>query len=236
MKPGHIVQKLYPAINQCQILDAEVLKREKPQFVRQLNSLKIQFNKEFQILIYELSTIPQEVLLRGFMGEPTQHQSRRVSAYFMELQMEVSNKIAKLTDINNDIATRYVRIMCKIDYADLAVPTVRPNQGAAVQPSRSKYQPNPTFLEQGGNKGRTQPWYTTASDLMTKSDITIITEWLHSGGPYTQYSDPARFLKLLLDEETGRVLNTMLLDQCTVDNYYISVKSIVDTLDNLISS
>ena len=171
------MQKLYPAINQCQILDAEVLKREKPQFVRQLNSLKIQFNKEFQILIYELSTIPQEVLLRGFMGEPTQHQSRRVSAYFMELQMEVSNKIAKLTDIDNDIATRYAGIMCKIDYADLAVPTVRPNQGAAVQPSRSKYQPNPTFLEQGGNKGRTQPWYTTASDLMTKLDITIITEW-----------------------------------------------------------
>ena len=30
MKPGHIVQKLSPAINQCEFLDAEVLKREKP--------------------------------------------------------------------------------------------------------------------------------------------------------------------------------------------------------------
>ena len=84
MKPGHIVQKLYPAISQCEILDAEVLKREKPQLVRQLNSLKLQFDKEFQTLIEELSSIPQEVLLRGFMGEPSQHQSCRVSAYFMD--------------------------------------------------------------------------------------------------------------------------------------------------------
>ena len=50
------------------------------------------------------------------------------------------------------------------------------------------------------------------------------------------YSDPARFLKLLLDEETGRVLNTMLLDKCTVDDRYISVEDIMDTLDKLISS
>ena len=72
-KPGYIVQKLYPAINQCEILDAETLKREKPQLVWQLNSLKFQFDKEFQTLIKEISSIPQEVLLRGFIGEPTQH-------------------------------------------------------------------------------------------------------------------------------------------------------------------
>ena len=45
---------------------------------------------------------------------------------------------------------------------------------------RSKYQPNPTFLEQGSNKDRNKPWYTTASEFMSKSNITIITEWLHS--------------------------------------------------------
>ena len=85
MKPGHIVQRLYPSINQCKILDAETLKREKPQFIRQLNTLKVQFDKEFQTLIEELSSIPQEVLLSGIMGEPTQHQTRRVSSYFIEL-------------------------------------------------------------------------------------------------------------------------------------------------------
>ena len=50
------------------------------------------------------------------------------------------------------------------------------------------------------------------------------------------YSEPTRFLKLLLDEETGRTLNTMLLAKCTGDNRYIGVENIVDTLDKLISS
>ena len=68
---------------------------------------------------------------------------------------------------------------------------------------------------------------------MSKSDITIITEWLHSGGLYTVYSDPARFLKLLLDKETSRVLNTMVLDKSTVDDWYISVKDIMDIFDNI---
>ena len=87
------------------------------------------------------------MLLRGIMGEPSQHQSHRVSAYFMELQMEVATKIAKLTDNDNDIVTRYAGIMCKIDYANLVAPTAKPNQGTAMPPSRSKYQPNPTLLE-----------------------------------------------------------------------------------------
>ena len=86
-----------------------------------------------------------------------------------------------------------------------------PEQAAIQQPSCNKYSPNSTFLEQGGNKDRAKPWFSTASDFMSESDITIIQEWLHSGGPYTMYMEPARFLRLLLDEETGRSLNTMLL-------------------------
>ena len=50
------------------------------------------------------------------------------------------------------------------------------------------------------------------------------------------YSEPTRFLKLLLDEETGRTLNTMLLAKCTGDNRYIGVENIVDTVDELVSS
>ena len=95
----------------------------------------------------------------------------------MELQMEVSIKIAKWTDIDNDVPVRYVGIMYKIDYADHPVPKVKPSQTGAVQPFQNKYSPNPTFLEQGGNRGRSQPWYTIASDLMTESKITIIQEW-----------------------------------------------------------
>ena len=71
---------------------------------------------------------------------------------------------------------------------------------------------------------------------MTELDITIIQEWLLSGGPYTSYSEPTRFLKLLLDEETGRVLNTMLLNKYTGDDSYIGTENIIDTLNELISS
>ena len=80
MKPGQIVQRLYPTISQCEILDAETLKREKPQLIRQLNTFKVQFDKEFQTLIEELSSVPQEVLLRGIMGEPSTHQTCKVSS------------------------------------------------------------------------------------------------------------------------------------------------------------
>ena len=104
------------------------------------------------------------------------------------------------------------------------------------QPSLNKYSPNVTFLEQGGNKDKVRPWFSMASDFMSESDITIIQEWLLSGGPYTMYSEPTRFLKLLLDEETGRSLNTMLLARCPGDNQYICMEDIVDTLDELISS
>jgi len=77
MMPGQIVQKLYPTISQCEILDADTLKREKPQLIRQLKTFKVKFDKEFQTLIEELSSVPQEVLLRGIMGEPTQHQTHK---------------------------------------------------------------------------------------------------------------------------------------------------------------
>ena len=62
------------------------------------------------------------------------------------------------------------------------------------------------FLDQN----RQNPWYTTASNQMPVSDITVIEEWLLRRGAYSVYTDPARFLKLLLDEETGRTLSVML--------------------------
>ena len=34
MKPGQIVQQLYPTITQCETLDAETLKRDMPQLIR----------------------------------------------------------------------------------------------------------------------------------------------------------------------------------------------------------
>ena len=126
--------------------------------------------------------------------------------------------------------------MCKVDYVNVSPPVARLSQSMGMPQPRSKYQPNPTFLEQGSNKDRSNPWYTTASDLMSESDITIITEWLHSSGHDTLFTDPAQFLKLLLDEETGRVLSSMLQDRCTPENQYLSIEQIIDSLDELVSS
>ena len=126
--------------------------------------------------------------------------------------------------------------MIKVDYVDVSPPVARPSQSTGMPQPRSKYQPNPTFLEQGSNKDRIKPWYTTASDLMSELDVTIITEWLHSGGHYTLYTDPTRFLKLLLDEETGRVLSSTLKDRVTPDNQYLSVEQIMDSLEALVAS
>ena len=47
MKLGQIVQQLYPTISQCETLDAETLKRDKPQLIWQLNTLKTQFETQF---------------------------------------------------------------------------------------------------------------------------------------------------------------------------------------------
>ena len=143
MKPGHIVQRLYPAISQCKTLDAETLKREKPQLIQQLNIFKVQFDKEFQTLINELSSIPQEVLLRGIMGEPSMHQSRKVSSYFIEHQTDISTKIAKLTEIHSDIATQYTGIMCKVDYVNVTPLVARPSLSTAMPQPRIKYPAQP---------------------------------------------------------------------------------------------
>ena len=47
MKPGHTIQKLYPALDQCEAVDAEILKTEKSHLVKQLHGLKQQYDTEF---------------------------------------------------------------------------------------------------------------------------------------------------------------------------------------------
>ena len=146
-------------------------------------------------------------------GDLTSHQTRKGNIYFTDLQAQITTRITRLTDIHSNIAKRYARIMIKVDYANVAPAAARPSQSTGAPQPKTKYQPQPTFLEQGGNKDRARPWYTTASDLMSESDVTIISEWLHSGSHYVSYANPTRFLKLLLDKETGRVLSPTLKEK-----------------------
>ena len=93
----------------------------------------------------------------------------------MELQLEVAQKIAKLTDFQNELNDKYHRIVMKTDYADLSGPSTLQGPPGNLPPTRNhRYAPNTTFIPQDHKK----PWYTTASDQLTDTDITIISEWL----------------------------------------------------------
>ena len=175
IKPGQVVQLLYPVIGQCESLEAEDLKRNKPQLLRQLNSLKSQFETHFNTLIEVLSETPQDVLVRGIPGDLSATQKCKINLYYSDLQAEITASITRLTDIHTDIAKRFIRIMIKVDFADFATAAARPSQSTGASQPKTRYLPQSTFLEQGGNKDRTRPWYTIASDLMSETDLTIIT-------------------------------------------------------------
>ena len=46
MKPGHTIQKLYPVLDQCKVMETETLKTEKSHLIRQLHGLKLQYDTE----------------------------------------------------------------------------------------------------------------------------------------------------------------------------------------------
>ena len=122
----------------------------------------------------------------------------------MELQIEVSTKMAKLTEFQKELNDRYHCIVKKTDYMDLSGPSTSHGPSGTLPHARSHcYALNLEFLPPDLKK----PWYTMASAQLTDRDITTISEWLRSGGTYCQYAFPACWLKLLLDSETSRSLD-----------------------------
>ena len=63
----------------------------------------------------------------------------------------------------------------------------------------------------------------------------MILEWLQSGGHYATYTDPAWWVKLLLDQETARSFDRILLEKHDI-NPNISIDEIMEVLYDLISS
>ena len=63
----------------------------------------------------------------------------------------------------------------------------------------------------------------------------IISEWLWSGGAYTQYTDPACWVKLLLDQETERSFDRMLAKKLS-SGKFISINILMDVLYELVTS
>ena len=99
------------------------------------------------------------------------------------------------------------------------------------QTKNSRFTPNPQFISQEGLK----LWFSIVLDTINEVDIINISELLKSGGAYTSYTDPARWLKLLLDQETVISLNRMLLEVHN-SGQFIKIDTLVDILCNLITS
>ena len=57
---------------------------------------------------------------------------------------------------------------------------------------------------------------------------------MKSGGAYTLYTDPARWVKLLLDQETARSFNRMLLEKSS-SGQFITIDILMDVLYENIS-
>ena len=137
-----------------------------------------------------------------------------------------------LRKFQENLNSRCTAVHIKKGYADLSGPTV--SQGPttiAEVPSNHKFTPIQNFLP----SERSQPWYTTASDFIKNKDFPTILEWLQSGGQYTSYTDPAWWVKLLLDQETSRSFNRILLDKHDI-NPNLSIDDIREVLYDFISS
>ena len=115
--------------------------------------------------------------------------------------MEVAEKVQDLKKFQENLNSRCTKIHQKIGYADLSGPSVSHGPTAVTAiPKNHKFTPVNDFLPSEWS----QPRYTTASDFITDKDFFTILEWLRSGGHYATYTDPVRWVKLLLNPETAR--------------------------------
>ena len=168
-----MVQGLFPLICQCKAIDSETLKSSKLHLVRQLNNHKNEFYSEYETLLDRLNSLMNNILIKGLEDNLKKSERDKVSSYCMELQVEVANKISKLSGFQTEINSRCLQIIAKTDLMDLTSPAVVQGQaGPAPPPCGQHYNSNPLFISQT----RQKPWFTTASDQLTVGDITVIGE------------------------------------------------------------
>ena len=94
-----------------------------------------------------------------------------MNGYWLEFQMEVAQKIAKLTKFQNDLNLHCHSILAKVDYTDLTGLIVLQGPSANL-PSTRRFAPNPAFIPQDCPKS----WYTTASDTITDTEVKVISK------------------------------------------------------------
>ena len=144
---GQIVNRLLPLIQQCKAIYADSLKSSKIHLARQMSSLKMEFNSSFERLLDKLNSLTGEILIKALGENPQKKDKDKLNSYWMDLQLEIVQKIRKLTIFQNDLNSRCSHIFIKIEYADLAGPS-NPQEppGSGTQARSHRYAPNPHIL------------------------------------------------------------------------------------------
>ena len=83
---AQIVNNLYPIVEQCEALDADLLKSSRLQIVRKMASLKSDFDTSFKRLLEKLNTLTRENMLKYLGDNPNNTEKKKVSRYFVKLQ------------------------------------------------------------------------------------------------------------------------------------------------------
>ena len=144
---AQIVNNLYPIVEQCEAINADLLKSLRLKIVRRMATLKSEFDTSFERLLEKLNTLTGEILLKCLGDNPNNTEKKKVNRYFIELQLEVTEKVQDLRKFQENLNSRCTKIHIKIGYADLSGPLVfqGPTTVAAI-PRNHKFAPIQNFL------------------------------------------------------------------------------------------
>ena len=78
---GQVVNRLLPLLEQCETIDAESLKVSKIHLVRQMSSLKVEFNSNFERLFDKLNSLTREILLKLLGENPQKKDKDKLNSY-----------------------------------------------------------------------------------------------------------------------------------------------------------
>ena len=123
------------------------LKSNKVHLARQVHNLKFEFDVAFEKLLNKLNSLTGEILVKARGDILKRAEREKLNGYWMELQVEVSAKMAKLTEFQNELNDRCHSIIMKTNYMDMSGPSTSQGPSGTIPPLRSHhYAPNPAFI------------------------------------------------------------------------------------------
>ena len=68
---------------------------------RQMSSLKLKFDSSFEKLLDRLNGLTREILVKALRDNPQKKDRDHLNGYWLELHLEIAQKIKKLTYFHN---------------------------------------------------------------------------------------------------------------------------------------